>query len=196
MYTDKWHLHFHYFSLWTVFIVLQNNTKAYLVYNKVILPLFSAIVITCLIWLLYIIDKLYGLGSGIKVIGPSDIRSIYDLKVVGFYINLVKSVLYLISGLITIRERNELLKEMKASPLLRIDESLSAEIYQNILMQSKNPDDPELAHEYRRLTLLNKDAKSLGKMTNESNGESFTKLAASINNGTESLGGVASVKSK
>jgi hypothetical protein len=76
--------------------------------------------------------------------------------------------MYIFSGILTFNERNKLIKEMEFSPLTNIDENLNEELYKNIIKQSKNPDDPELLKEYKRLS-LNKKLYKIREISNASN---------------------------
>ncbi len=107
-----------------------------------------------MIWLFFLIDKLYGQGTGLKPIGPSIDKNILELKNIIFYISFVKSFFYITTSFISIYERRKLKRELKNSPLLEIDDNLTEEIYKNIIQQSKNPDNLELIEEYKRLISL------------------------------------------
>jgi len=85
-----------------------------------------------------------------------------------YYINFPKTIMYIFSGILTFNERNKLIKEMEFSPLTNIDENLNEELYKNIIKQSKNPDDPELLKEYKRLS-LNKKLYKIREISNASN---------------------------
>ena len=86
-------------------------------------------------------------------------------------INYAKTSLYLLSAILTVIERRNLLQEVNASPLTAIDESLTEELYQNIIQQSKHPNDDKLLEEFKRLTLT-RDAKSNRSLGNNSNSKS------------------------
>lgn len=70
-----------------------------------------------------------------------------------FVLNLIRSFLYFVTAILTILERKVLIKELNESPFLNINETLNEELYKNILLLGKNPDDQGLVNEYRRLTL-------------------------------------------
>jgi len=57
----------------------------------------------------------------------------------------------LLSFILTICERKNLLKEIDTAPLTFIDESLTEELYQNIINQSKNPNNKNFIAEFNRL---------------------------------------------
>jgi hypothetical protein len=69
-----------------------------------------------------------------------------------YYIILSKIAIYLITTIITCRERKILTTEIEASPLINVDETLTEELYKNILQQSKNPEDNELVKQYRKIS--------------------------------------------
>ena len=135
--------------------------------------------IPIILWLFFLIDNLYGKGSGIKPLKPSNEIEILTLKNVLYYISFVKSFLYLATGIITIYERKKLLREIKNSPLLLIDDSLTEEIYQNIIQQSKFPDNPVLIEEYRRL--LDSRRKTVSEKTVNDTYDNFGKDTINTN---------------
>ena len=69
------------------------------------------------------------------------------------YLNCGKTVLYILTTFITISERKQLLKEILNSPFTLVDENLTQELYNNILEQSKHPNDLKLRSEYNRLSI-------------------------------------------
>ena len=113
-----------------------------------------------MIWIFFLIDKLYGEGTALKPIGPSMDKIIVDLKGILFYIAFTKSFLYGITAVLTIYERRKLIREIKNSPLLGIDDSLTEDIYKNIIQQSQHPDNPELVEEYKRLVTARRNTGS------------------------------------
>jgi hypothetical protein len=104
-----------------------------------------------MIWLFFIIDKLYSAGSDLKPLKPPNQKQIIDLKEIIFYFNFAKSFLYLFTAVLTILERRKLNIEINQSPLLDVDDTLTEDIYRNIIEQSKNPGDPELLDEYKKI---------------------------------------------
>jgi hypothetical protein len=104
-----------------------------------------------MIWIFFLIDKLYGEGTALKPIGPSMDKIIVDVKAILLYIAFTKSFLYVITALLTIYDRIKLIREIKNSPLLGIDDNLTEDIYKNIIQQSQHPNNPELLEEYKRL---------------------------------------------
>jgi hypothetical protein len=64
-------------------------------------------------------------------------------------------------------DRRKLIREIKNSPLLVIDDSLTEDIYKNIIQQSQHPDNPELVEEYKRLVKARSNTASA--VINESN---------------------------
>jgi hypothetical protein len=121
-----------------------------------------------MIWLFFLIDTLYTGGSGLKPIGPSMDKIIVSMKNIIFYISFTKSFMYAITAILTICDRRKLNREVKNSPLLGIDDNLTEEIYQNIIQQSKNPDNPELIEEYKRLISAGKGNVKNSAVMNES----------------------------
>jgi hypothetical protein len=121
-----------------------------------------------MIWLFFLIDKLYSEGTGLKPIGPTTDLIIVQMKDVNLYISFSKSFLYMISSLLTIFERRKMKREIKNSLLLVIDDNLTEEIYQNIIQQSKNPDNPELVEEYKRLISMKRITPNSSAVMNES----------------------------
>ena len=139
-------------SVWII-AVFGFHALYFKIIPKLIWYIICALIIPSIFWLLFIIDVLYENGNDMKSIKPSEIKEIYDLKEIAYYISCIKSVFYLVSALLTILERSALVIEIKASPFSCIDESLTEELYNNILRQSKNPEDESLISEYKRLTL-------------------------------------------
>jgi hypothetical protein len=136
-------------------------------------------VITGVIWLLYTVDILYLSGKPMQDLLPSKLLLVKKLNSGVYVLNFIRSFLYLLSGIITILERRMLIRELHESPLLNIDETLNEELYKNILLQSKNPDDEGLVKEYRRLTL--QTLKNKSDKVDDSSASSLNK-SSSINN--------------
>jgi hypothetical protein len=136
-----------------------------------------------IIWLFFIIENLYFGGDGIKPIGPSNIKEILQLKDLLYYFSFAKSFLYLLSAILTILQRRRLMRALQNSPLLEIDDTLTEEIYRNIIQQSKNPDNPILLEEYKKL-VDDRRKLTLMRTTNsqESSSLNLTKNLESINN--------------
>ena len=61
------------------------------------------------------------------------------------------SSLYLITAVLVLVERNRIKTDIQNSPLLYIDDTLTEEIYNNIIQQGKSPGDTLLVLEYNRL---------------------------------------------
>lgn len=115
------------------------------------------------------------------------------LKYMIVIISIPKTIMYFLTAFITIYERSQLLKEIKLSPLSIIDETLTEDLYKNIISQSKDPDNPKLKEEYKILkenSILK--AKKINSHTNitksfaASDGSTIlgvNKYTESINNG-------------
>lgn len=110
-----------------------------------------AILIPGMIWLFFVIDYISEKDKVRKPLGPSDIGSIINMKETIYFLGIVKSVMYILTGIFTILERQQMIKEIESSPLIAIDEFLTEELYKNILEQGLHPDDAKLQIEYRRL---------------------------------------------
>jgi hypothetical protein len=76
---------------------------------------------------------------------------ILEYKEVIFYISIMKSFLYFLTAILIFMERNQIKTEIKNSPLMDIDDMLTAEIYENIIEQSKSPEDNKLLDYYKKL---------------------------------------------
>ena len=63
----------------------------------------------------------------------------------------VSLLLLLISVVLSIIERNQIINEYTNTPLSQINENISEELYKNILSQSVNPNDKKLEEEYKRI---------------------------------------------
>lgn len=70
---------------------------------------------------------------------------------IGVYMTIIKCVLSLITFVLTITERKRLIYELESSPLTIIDETLTEELYNNVINLSKHPDDKSLIKEYMKL---------------------------------------------
>ena len=81
---------------------------------------------------------------------------------------MIKSIFYLITCILTIKERKLILEEISQSPYVNIDESLTEALYKNIIEQSKNPENKDLKEIYNRLTENNRFNES-GKINNAVN---------------------------
>jgi hypothetical protein len=125
-----------------------------------------------MIWLFFIIDSLYSTGTDRKPLEPSNKEIIIDLKEIIYYFSFAKSFFYLATAILTIYERNRLMKNIKNSPLCDIDDTLTEDIYNNIIQQCKNPDNHILLEEYKKLVIdkkrcsLNDSQKSSGLTNN------------------------------
>jgi hypothetical protein len=104
-------------------------------------------------WLLYTFDTFFSKANIIKDIQFENSKKIEEIKQLVFYTNCIKSFLYIMSGIFTIVERKNLMREIGSAPLSIVDESLTEDLYQNIIQQSKHPNDPKLIADYKRLTL-------------------------------------------
>jgi hypothetical protein len=90
-------------------------------------------------------------GDDIRPIGPSNIKEIIQIREILYYFSFAKSFLYVLSAILTILQRRKLMRALEDSPLLDIDDTLTEEIYRNIIQQSKHPDNPILLQEYKKL---------------------------------------------
>jgi hypothetical protein len=131
-----------------------------------------------MIWLFFIIDSLYASGSDRKPLQPSNEKQIVDLKEIIYYFSFAKSFFYIATAGLTIYERKRLMRNVKRSPLLEIDDTLTEDIYNNIIQQSKNPDNPVLMEEYKRLV----DDKKRLTVGNSQKSSGLTNNPDSINN--------------
>jgi len=120
---------------------------------------------------LFILDNVYDEANREKESASETLKEINANKDIILIINYAKTSLYLLSAILTVIERRNLLQEVNASPLTAIDESLTEELYQNIIQQSKHPNDDKLLEEFKRLTLT-RDAKSNRSLGNNSNSKS------------------------
>ena len=145
------------------------------------------------IWLLFTFDTLYSKAATIQEIEFKGSEEISELKKLTLYANCAKSVLYFFSCIFTAVERKNLIKEVDSAPLSIVDESLTEELYQNIIQQSKYPNDEKLIADYQRIT-LNRQPKVSCKSNpsntlDESSGSgalSVNRVAGSINFNTSS----------
>jgi hypothetical protein len=60
--------------------------------------------------------------------------------------------MFIMTTFITISERNKLIKEINTSLYSVVDETLTQDLYKNIIEQSKHPNDYKLYAEFKRLT--------------------------------------------
>jgi hypothetical protein len=75
-----------------------------------------------------------------------------NMKQYVIYLNCAKSFMFLLTTFITISERNKLMKEINTTLYSVVDESLTQDLYNNIIEQSKHPNDYKLYAEFKRLT--------------------------------------------
>jgi predicted DNA-binding WGR domain protein len=76
-------------------------------------------------------------------------------------------MLYLLTAIITCRERTIMTNEIEASPLISVDENLTEELYKNIIQQCKNPEDNELVIQYNRISTEIKEKRKKNDKENE-----------------------------
>lgn len=134
-------------------------------HRRLLFYIVSAIVIFLFFISLTIINIIFDLRHESSQL-PLMIK-IEGYKTIIFYLNITKSLFYILTCCLTIKERNLVLKEINHSPLLNIDETLTEDLYKNIIEQSQNPKDSELIKTYKRLTVNS-------KIINESNKTSST----------------------
>jgi hypothetical protein len=138
--------------------------------------------IPVMIWLFFIIDKLYTNSSDLRPLKPPNQKQIIDLKEIIYFLNFGKSALYTLTAILTIFERRAIRREIKDSPLLEIDENLTEEIYKNILQQSKNPNDHDLLQTYRQLVERRKMTVTHNSNSLDNSALMLSKDPQSINN--------------
>lgn len=92
-----------------------------------------------------------------KSIHSSLLTKIRRYKELNFYFCIVKTILFAITSILTIKERKLILKEIQQSPYLNIDENLTEALYKNIIEQGKHPDDNNLKEAYNRLINMSKE---------------------------------------
>jgi len=125
---------------------------------------------------------------GYRILVPSGEDESTNLKLMSFIeiFGIIKTLLYLSTGITTLIERRKLVEEIRISPLNCIDESLTEELYKNIINQCKKPNDSYLLNEYKRM-ILALDKKNFSKtIFTDSSGSgivgALTKMSGSINN--------------
>ncbi len=89
--------------------------------------------------------------------GANDI-TILEYREYIFYITITKCVIYLITAIFMYLELRNINTEIKSSPLLHIDDLLTEEIYQNIIEQSKFPNNVKLIQDYNNMININKSS--------------------------------------
>jgi hypothetical protein len=96
-------------------------------------------------------NTLYWNSSGDKDSEMANDIKILEYKDTVFYISFTKSFLYILTSVLMLLERKQIKTEIENSPLLDINDMLTEEIYQNIIEQSKSPEDNKLIEDYRKL---------------------------------------------
>lgn len=92
------------------------------------------------------------------------------------YLMVVKSLFYLFSFVMVCFMRKVIIRDFESSPLLIVDDSLTEELYNDIIQQSKHPD--ESSNEVIRINLWKSGGRS-GEFSNYYN--SSSKDSGSIN---------------
>jgi hypothetical protein len=168
----------------SIVVIFGIHSLYFKVPQRLVWFIICSLVIPLLIWILYLVDFLNDRTHDMKTLIPYGMLRVMDLKQIIFILSFIKSGFYFSSAFVTIYQRKMILKELNQSPLACIDETLTEEIYKNIIDQSKNPDDNTLKTEYKRLTInrkISQRSKS-GDITLDSS-KSFIRNSSSINTG-------------
>lgn len=80
-----------------------------------------------------------------------DLKSLGKLGWGGASCGGVSLLLLIISVVLSLIERKNIINEYTDTPLSQINENISEELYKNILSQSVNPNDKKLEEEYKRI---------------------------------------------
>ena len=94
------------------------------------------------------------------------------------YIMLTKALFYLFSFVMVCFVRKIIIRDYESSPLLIVDESLTEELYNDIIRKSKNPE--ENSNEEVRINFFKSGSHS-GEFSNYYNGSSKESASISIN---------------
>lgn len=110
------------------------------------------------------------------------IEKIESFKILLMILFLFYTILIVLDILLTIRSRNDILNELDESPLSYIDDTLTEELYKNIIKLAKAPENKKLIERQRTLTKGKKKRSRIGTWSYLKNPE-FTDNA--INNCTD-----------
>ena len=80
-----------------------------------------------------------------------DLKSLGKLGWGGASCGGISLLLLIISVVLSLIERKNIINEYTDTPLSQINENISEELYKNILSQSVNPNDKKLEEEYKRI---------------------------------------------
>lgn len=107
---------------------------------------------TLLLWYIIIssIFLLIQIGFVIWVIMKEQSETVLNTKLL-IITKCVCAFFYFITIITSIILRNHILKESEKAPLALIDETLTEDMYKNILSQGKNPNDAKLVEEFDKL---------------------------------------------
>ena len=89
--------------------------------------------------------------SSMKKLEPVEIQSILHFKENLLILNDVKFGIYIINMIFIAHQRNQIIRERTHSPLCIVDENLNKELFENLIRQSKNPNDQSLSREYSKI---------------------------------------------
>ncbi len=84
-------------------------------------------------------------------IQPPNLAQVIRFKEILLYFISIKSFMYFTSFILTLLERNNILKEIKKSIYKDIDCNLNEEIFNNIIEQCENPNNNKLSKKYANL---------------------------------------------
>lgn len=115
------------------------------------------------------IDLFSEIRSKLGELHQSEAKKIISIIEVFDYLMIVKALFYLFSCIIVCLMRKVIIRDYESSPLLIVDESLTEELYNDIIQQSKHPD--ENSNEVVRINIV-KSADRSGDFSNHYNSSS------------------------
>ena len=103
--------------------------------------------------IIFIIEKIF---SFIILYLKEDINLDYNIINIIFYMFSSQIIISIISFILCLVQRRELIQELKESPLNYVDEYMTEDIYTSILQQSLNPENFELKKDLQKKLELRK----------------------------------------
>ena len=129
----------------TAFMILVN---AYLLYTALYFFYKNQIFIFLLLMFIFLLIKIFML---IMLINNQDIDFGYSLINMAILVIGSQMTFLFISFIFGLFYRYKFIKDLDESPLNRIDEFITEDMYKNILTQSLNPNDKELKKDFEKI---------------------------------------------
>ena len=139
----------------------------------------SSLLYPIIYWIIWVVEFVNSNDDKYQLSNPN-LDQYNNYKNYSFINNVARTTIFLLSSLLLCIEKKQLDIEIKKSPLNLVDEFLTEELYQNILNQSKRPENNEYKDKFNQLMEERKiSIKSKDDIDNDN--EINSKLITSIN---------------